>query len=104
MTRFRSAVLVLALLAFALAFQGARGLWEPDEGRYAGIAARMLLSGDFIHPSFNDEVRHYAKPPLTYWSIAAGVALLGANEWGARLAHALAFAATVLLLFALGRS
>ena len=104
MTRVRIALSVLALLAFALAFQGTRGLWEPDEGRYAGIAHHMLMSGDFIHPAFNDEQRHYAKPPLTYWSIAAGIRLLGANEWGARLANALAFAATTLLLLALARS
>ncbi|HVP09035.1 MAG TPA: glycosyltransferase family 39 protein [Burkholderiales bacterium] len=104
MTRFRATIAILALLALALAFQGSRGLWEPDEGRYAGIASHMLSSGDFIHPAFNDELRHYAKPPLTYWSIAAGIAALGANEWGARLANALAFAATVLLVLALGRT
>jgi 4-amino-4-deoxy-L-arabinose transferase-like glycosyltransferase len=103
MTRQRTIVALLALLAFALAFQGTRGLWEPDEGRYAGIASQMLLSGDYLHPAFNDENRHYAKPPLTYWSVAAGIALLGANEWGARLANALAFCATVLLVFALAR-
>jgi len=103
-TQLRRIAPVLALLAFALAFQGTRGLWEPDEGRYTGIASHMLLSGDFVHPAFNDEQRHYAKPPLTYWAIAAGVALLGANEWGARLAHALAFSATVLLVCALGRT
>jgi len=103
-TRARTAVAVLALLAYALAFQGTRGLWEPDEGRYAGIASQMLTSGDFVHPAFNEESRHYAKPPLTYWSIAAGVALLGANEWGARLANALAFSVTVLLVFAIARA
>jgi 4-amino-4-deoxy-L-arabinose transferase len=104
MTRFRITLSVLALLAFALAFQGTRGLWEPDEGRYTGIAAHMLASGDFIHPAFNDKQRHYAKPPLTYWSIAAGIRLLGANEWGARLANALAFVATTLLVLALART
>ena len=100
----RKFALAIALLAFALAFQGSRGLWEPDEGRYAGIASQMLLSGDFVHPAFNDQQRHYAKPPLTYWAIAAGISALGFNEWGARLANALAFAATVLVVLALGRS
>ena len=104
MTRFRVTASVLALLVFALAFQGTRGLWEPDEGRYGGIAERMLASGDYIHPAFNDEQRHYAKPPLTYWAIAAGFGLLGVNEWGARLANALAFVATTLLVLALARS
>lgn len=103
-TRLRLASLLLALLVFALGFQGTRGLWEPDEGRYANIAAHMLLSGDYLHPAFNDEQPHFAKPPLTYWAIAAGVWLLGSDGWGARLANALAFAATVLAIYALARA
>jgi len=100
--RFLSALFVLAAVAYGLAFQGSRGLWEPDEGRYVCIADQMLRSGDFFTPAFNDEVPHLAKPPLTYWSIAGGVALLGRNEWGARLANGLAFAATLILLRRLG--
>jgi 4-amino-4-deoxy-L-arabinose transferase-like glycosyltransferase len=93
---------VAAVLAYAIAFQGSRGLWEPDEGRYANIAAQMLRSGDFAVPAFNDDVPHFAKPPLTYWALAAGIAALGWNEWGVRLANALAFAATVLVVHHLG--
>lgn len=104
MTRRHTIIAILALLALALAFQGTRGLWEPDEGRYTGIALRMLSSGDFINPAFNAEQPHFAKPPLTYWAVAAGISLLGSNEWGARLAHALAFVATTLLVYLLGRS
>ncbi|MEN6475501.1 MAG: glycosyltransferase family 39 protein [Syntrophaceae bacterium] len=94
-------LLVFALLAFSLAFQGSRGLWERDEGRYTNIALRMLETDDFIVPSFNDDVPHFAKPPLTYWAIAGGITLLGWNEWGARLPNALAFVATILIVFAL---
>ena len=96
-------IFVLALLAFSLSFQGSRGLWERDEGRYTNIALRMLETGDFIVPSFNDDVPHFAKPPLTYWAIAGGIALLGRNEWGARLPNALAFVATILIVFAIAR-
>jgi 4-amino-4-deoxy-L-arabinose transferase len=102
--RRRLAATAAALaLAYALAFQGSRGLWETDEGRYTAIALQMLRSGDFLVPAFNDEVAHFAKPPLTYWAIAGGMALLGRNEWGARLANALAFAATLLAAYGLGR-
>lgn len=99
----RPALLVLGIFIYALAFQGSRSLWEPDEGRYTNIAVQMLRSGDFLVPAFNDDVRHFAKPPLTYWSVAGGIALLGWNEWGARLSNALAFAATVLALYALAK-
>lgn len=104
-TRWRgaTALATLALVAYALAFQGARGLWEPDEGRYTDIALEMLRSRDFVTPAFNHEVPHFAKPPMVYWAIAGSVALLGRNEWAVRLPNALAFAATVLLVAALAR-
>ena len=91
------------VLAYALAFQGSRGIWEPDEGRYTDIATQILRSGDFVTPAFNDEVPHFAKPPLVYWVIAGSVSVVGWNEWGARLPNALAFAVTVLAIGALGR-
>jgi len=96
-------LLLLVLLAFSMAFQGSRGIWEPDEGRYTNIALRMLQTGDYLVPSFNDDTVHFAKPPLTYWAVAGGMALLGRNEWGARLPNALAFAATVLVVLGLAR-
>jgi len=100
---WRAIAAAAALVAYALAFQGSRGLWEPDEGRYTDIATQMLRSGDFVVPAFNHEVPHFAKPPLAYWAIAAGIAVAGWNEWGARLANALAFALTVLAVYLLGR-
>jgi 4-amino-4-deoxy-L-arabinose transferase-like glycosyltransferase len=47
---------------------------------------------------------HLTKPPLTYWLSAAGMALLGVNEWGARLFLGLAFFATILATVALARN
>ena len=35
-------------LALGFAFQGSRGLWETDEGRYTQVAMEMLRSGDYI--------------------------------------------------------
>jgi 4-amino-4-deoxy-L-arabinose transferase-like glycosyltransferase len=96
-------LLMVALLFYIMIFQGSRGIWEPDEGRYTNIALRMLQTGNFLVPEFNDEMPHFAKPPLTYWAIAGGVTLLGWNEWGARLPNGLAFAGTVLLVFAIAR-
>jgi 4-amino-4-deoxy-L-arabinose transferase len=94
-------LLFLAALAFAMIFQGSRGIWEPDEGRYTDISVQMLRTGEFLQPAYNDEFGHFAKPPLAYWAIAGGIRLLGWNEWGVRLANALAFAGTVLVVFAL---
>ena len=94
-------VALLALMAFA--FQGTRGIWEPDEGRYTAAGLNMLESGDWLLPTLDDERPHLTKPPVTYWAIAASVALLGRDEWAARLPGALAYVGTGLLLFGLGR-
>jgi 4-amino-4-deoxy-L-arabinose transferase-like glycosyltransferase len=85
----------------SLGFLGSRGLWEPDEGRYAAVAWEMVASGDYVTPTLNG-VPHFTKPPLTYWTVAAGLAALGRNEWGARLFLGLALAATALLVARFG--
>jgi 4-amino-4-deoxy-L-arabinose transferase-like glycosyltransferase len=90
---------ILAVLA--LGFLGMRGLWEPDEGRYVEVAREMLLSGNYLVPTLN-QVPHFTKPPLTYWVVAAGLHVLGWNEWGARLYLAIAFVATSWLTAWLG--
>lgn len=96
-------LIVLAVLVYAIAFQGTRGLYSPDEGRYTNVALNMLDSGDWLKPMLHREVEHWAKPPLTYWSVAASVAVFGRSELAARLPGALAFAGTILLMMRLGR-
>jgi 4-amino-4-deoxy-L-arabinose transferase-like glycosyltransferase len=84
----RAMVLLIAL--FALAWFGSlemRGLFLPDEGRYAEIPREMLASGDWITPRLND-LKYFAKPPLQYWLTAISFALFGEDEWTARLPSA----------------
>ena len=40
---------MVAILSVVLAFGflGARGIWDPDEGRYTNVALNMLSSGDW---------------------------------------------------------
>ena len=95
----RSPALWIALLSttLALAFLGARGMWDPDEGRYTNVALNMLDSGDWLNPRRSHEVGHWTKPPLTYWAIAASIATFGANAWAARLPAALSYLLCVWL-------
>ena len=93
----------LLALALALVFQGRRGLWDPDEGRYSNVALQMVDSGDYLVPRRSNEQLHVTKPPLTYWAIAGSVRVFGRSEWSLRLPMALAFALTVALVFQLGR-
>lgn len=99
----RYGIVVSALLMLSLLFQGARPLWEPDEGRYSNIALEMVRLDDFVNPRLSLEVTHFAKPPLTYWAIAASVAAFGHSELAVRLPNALAFVLTVLLVWRMGR-
>ncbi len=85
------------VLVVALGFQGTRGLWEPDEGRYANGALNMMESGEWLVPKLHDRI-YLDKPPTVFWTIAGGLAVLGQNEWGARAGHALLFGLTALVV------
>ena len=95
--RRRDLLVAAAVLLLALAFQGTRGIWEPDEGFYSNCALGMVKTGDWLVPELNGRP-FLDKPPLVYWSIASGLALGGTNEWAARAPHALWFAGTALVL------
>lgn len=94
-------VLILLAAGVALSFQGSRGLYETTEGRYAESALEMVRSGDYLEPTLSGRP-HWTKPPMAYWAIAAGIHVAGPNGWGARLANAVAFCATVLLVAGIG--
>jgi 4-amino-4-deoxy-L-arabinose transferase len=68
---------------------GAIGVVETTEARYAEIAREMAATGDFLIPHL-DGLPHFDKPPGAYWAMVPGVALLGHNEWGARVPVVLA--------------
>ena len=91
------------LLLYVFALQGSRSLWQPDEGRYVSVALRMLRTGDYLTPYLNDETLHLTKPPLTYWVLAAGMRLLGTNEWAVRLPWALAYLGTIWMVHGMAR-
>lgn len=90
---------VLALITLAavifLFHLGTYGLWEPDEARYAEIAREMLAGRGLIVPHLN-YVPYIEKPPLLYWLGAMWMALLGVNEFAARITPALAALAGVV--------
>ena len=65
-----------------------RGLFMPDEGRYADIPREMLDGGDWVTPRLNG-IKYLEKPPLQYWATAGAFALFGVDEWTARLWPAL---------------
>ena len=102
MRSLQRAYLAAFLLLAAAWFGGLeyRGLFQPDEGRYAEIAREMLASGDWVTPRLND-LEYFEKPPLQYWATAVSFALFGEDEWTARLWPAITgFFGVLFLLFA----
>src|SRR5436190_14203202 len=91
-------LLLLAGVCYALFFQGLSGigLIGPDEPRYAAVAREMYQSGDYITPRLNGEP-WFEKPVLMYWGAAAGYAIFGVGEFGARFPSA--FGATLCVFF-----
>jgi 4-amino-4-deoxy-L-arabinose transferase-like glycosyltransferase len=81
---------------------GQRGLYNPDEGRYAEIPREMLASGDWVIPHLNGLV-YIEKPPLQYWATAISEAVFGQNDWAARLYIGLCALATLYATWALVR-
>lgn len=67
---------------------GAAPLFDVDEGAFAEATREMLASGDWGHTFLNGADR-FDKPILVYWLQALSMAVLGVNEFAARLPSAL---------------
>ena len=96
-------LLLGALLALGLGFQGQRGVFETTEGRYSAVASEMLRLDDWLVPHLSEEEPHLTKPPLTHWLLAASIEALGRTELAVRLPGAIAFVLTVLIIGRAGR-
>jgi len=88
-------------LVVGLAFQGSRGLYETTEARYAESGREMAETGNWLVPQL-DYRPSWTKPPLTCWTVAAGIRTLGPSEWGARLANGLTLPVLALVVAWMG--
>lgn len=88
---------LLGLSALSLCGLGSFPLHEPDEGRYASIAAAMVRSGDWLTPRLSGIV-YYEKPPLHFWAVATSLATFGRSAGAARLPAVLAFLMSALVV------
>ena len=94
--------LLLLYFAVLLAPSGAVSLIESTEARYAEIAREMVVSGDYLEPRLNG-IKHFHKPPLPYWMVAAGFRIFGQNNFGARFFGVVFACLAVLYLFRTAR-
>lgn len=94
--------LAAAIFAFNLLFLGHFGLLDVDEAIFAECTREMIVSGDFVTPRYNGDLR-WDKPPLTYWLMSVPMRLAGPTAFGARAWSAAAGALCALLLMLYGR-
>lgn len=98
---WRAVVLVLLCSLTFLTGLGRTAIQDSDEAYYAEAGREMLVSGDWISPSFNFEPR-LNKPILLYWLIAATYGVTGVTEAAARFWPALSGVGMALVAFLAG--
>ena len=99
--RHQAILAVVAILVFFTNL-GSYALFNDDEAKNATCGAEMFRRGDWIKPTFNEELRT-DKPILTYWFMLTSFKLYGVSEFSARLASSILAVGTILLTYHLGR-
>ena len=100
--RRRLILVCLACLAVWLSFLPARGVWAPDEARYAQVAREMRQDGRWLIPLLNGQL-YSQKPPL-FFDMVHALSLVEKDvpEWAVKVPSLLAALAALLALGAIG--
>lgn len=94
-------VLLVGIVVFFTNLGGPK-LFDEDEPKNAECGREMFVRGDWIVPTFNEELRT-DKPILLYWGMLVSFTLFGVNEFGARFTSATMATGTVVIVYLLGR-
>ena len=81
---------------------GAASLFDDDEAKNAGCGREMFVRGDWIVPTFNENLRT-DKPILLYWLMLASYHVFGVTEFAARFWSAVCGVGTCVLTYHIGK-
>jgi len=95
-------LLVAALPVFFLAL-GANSIWDANEAFYVETPRQMVLTGDYVHPTFN-ALERFNKPVLSYWIVAGLYHAFGVSVEVERWGIAIGAMAIVFAAFLIGRA
>ncbi len=97
-------VLTVAAVAAVLFFTNLGGypLFDEDEPKNAVCGREMFQRGDWIVPTFNEELRA-DKPILIYWLMLCSFNLFGVSEFAARFGSSFLSVGTALGTYFIGR-
>lgn len=96
-------LLLIAILGLRLASLGLYPLMDTSEARYAEMARKMLVLGNWVTPLFEVDVPFWGKPPLSFWSQALAMQWLGINEFAIRVPAWLFHVASCLIIIRFAR-
>lgn len=88
----------IAALFICTSFIGLYPIYILDEARNSEAAREMLVSGNYIVPFFNGQLRT-DKPPLHYFLMIVGYKIFGVNSFGARFFSGVFGALTVFVAY-----
>ncbi|MFN3841049.1 MAG: phospholipid carrier-dependent glycosyltransferase [Cyclobacteriaceae bacterium] len=100
--RYSLLLILFFLLSISFINLGSWGVIETSEARYAEISREMLESGDWLHPALLG-IKHYHKPPVTYWITATGYTIFGVTAFGARFFLVVSYLLQVVLVYFIAR-
>jgi len=95
-------LLFVAAIVFVLGL-GANSIWDANEAFYVETPRQMVLTGDYLTPTFNAEPR-LNKPVLSYWIVAGFYQLLGISVTSERMAIAVGALAILVATCLIGRA
>ena len=73
-------------------------LMDTSEARYAEVARKMVTLDDWITPMFDHGVPFWGKPPLSFWTQALSMKILGVGEFASRFPAWLIHVATCAVI------
>lgn len=95
-------LLIVAIPVFFL-YLGANSIWDANEAFYVETPRQMVLTGDYVTPMFNGDVR-LNKPVLSYWIVAGLYKAFGTSVTVERIGIACGAMGLILAAFVLGRA
>ncbi|HEY2922484.1 MAG TPA: glycosyltransferase family 39 protein, partial [Candidatus Binatia bacterium] len=101
----RGAVLCLTaiFLVACLLLINSLTVYQGDERYYTDAAIRMIQSGDYLTPYYDDGGPRFLKPILSYWPLVASFRLFGINLPASRIPSIIAGCFVVWLTYQLAQ-
>jgi len=94
-------IVLLALMLYGAGIWSTSILTQGDESDYIRSSQEMLASGDYLTPTFRNQLR-FTKPPLLYWMLVASYDVFGVNYFASRFPTVLCSILSVIFVFRMG--